>query len=132
MKNNQAVSLLKVKDPHGALEAVQGTYQIFLAEGEDLNAAMALANQGTALEDSGDPSEAEILFTEAAMLFKRLGEQEMYLQTMQSLSRIKFRRRNIPGALVSMQEGLEELDRPTLRQRLLRNLLKIPQNYLER
>jgi tetratricopeptide (TPR) repeat protein len=132
MRNNQAVALLKAKDPHGALAAVRGTDQIFLAGGQELNAAMALANQATAYEDAGEADKALQLFIEGAKLFKVLGEQEMYLQTMQSVSRIKFKQRNIPGALVSMQEGLEELERPNLRQKLLRNLLKFPQNYLER
>ena len=132
MRNNQAVALLKGKDPQGALEAVQGTHETFLAGGQELNAAMALANQATALEDLGEADEAIKLFNEAAAFFKELAEQEMYLQTMQSISRIKFRQRNIPGALVSMQDGLDELDKPTLRQKLLRNLLKLPQNYLER
>ena len=132
MRNNQAVALLKAKDPHQALEALQGTHELFLTGGQDLNAAMALANQATALEDIGDPVEALTLFNEAARLFKELAEQEMYLQTMQSISRIKFKQRNIPGALVSMQEGLDELKKPSLRQKLLRNLLKLPQNFLER
>jgi tetratricopeptide (TPR) repeat protein len=132
MRNNQAVSLLKTKDPGGALEAVRGTAEIFLSSGMEMNAAMALGNEGTSLQDLGKQDQAQVLFTRAAEIFKRLGMDEMYLQTMQSISGIKFKQRNVLGALISMQEGLEELDKPNLRQKMLRNLLKLPQNLVEK
>ena len=56
----------------------------------------------------------------------------MYLQTKQSISALKMKTRNVIGALFSMQEGLDELEKPNLRQRLLRSLLKIPQNLINK
>jgi tetratricopeptide (TPR) repeat protein len=132
MKNNQSVALLKAKKPQLALDAVQGTDILFREEGERIKEGMALANRATALQDLGKKQEAIEDFNQAADLFKAGGEKDMYLQTMQSISALKLRSRNIPGALFSMQEGLEELDKPNLRQKLLRNLLKIPQNFIER
>ncbi len=91
-----------------------------------------MANQATALKDLGKKQEAVDDFLLAAEIFKDLGEKQMYLQTMQSISALKLKTRNILGALFSMQEGLEELEKPNLRQKLLLNLLKIPQNMINK
>ena len=132
MRNNQSVALLKSKKPHLALEAVQGTDQVFLAAGDLLKQGMALANQATALGEMGEKQKAIDDFNRAAEIFKNSGEKEMYLQTKQSISALKMKTRNVIGALFSMQEGLDELEKPNLRQRLLRSLLKIPQNLINK
>jgi len=132
MRNNQSVALLKSKKPRLALEAVQGTEEIFQEAGDHLKQGMALANQATAYRDMGEKQKAIDDFNRAAEIFKISGEKEMYLQTMQSISALKMRTRNIIGALFSMQEGLDELEKPNLRQKLLRNLLKIPQNLINK
>ncbi|MCD6424011.1 MAG: hypothetical protein J7L35_00760 [Anaerolineales bacterium] len=132
MSNNQSVALLKAKKPQMALDAVQGTPELFQEAGDVLKHGMALANRATALQDLGKKQEAIDEFVQAAEIFKDNGEKQMYLQTKQSISALKLKTRNIPGALFSMQEGLEELEKPNLRQKLLRSLLKIPQNLLEK
>lgn len=132
MSNNQSVALLKAKKPRLALDAVRGTDEIFQEGGEFLKQGMALANQATALQDMGEKQKAMDDFIRAAKIFKNNGEQGMYLQTMQSISALKLKTRNFSGALFSMREGLEELEKPNLRQKLLRSLLKIPQNLLEK
>jgi len=53
-------------------------------------------------------------------------------QLMQSISTMKLKSRNLLGALFSMQDGLEQVEKPTLRQKLLIKLLKIPQNLMEK
>lgn len=132
MQNNQSVALLKAKKPRLALDAVLGTEKIFQEAGDLLKQGMALANQATAYREMGEKQIAIDDFSRAAEIFKISGEKEMYLQTMQSISALKMRSRNIIGALFSMQEGLDELEKPNLRQRLLRNLLKIPQNLMNK
>ena len=130
MRNNQCVALLKGNKPRQALEAVQGTDSVFLEEGDFLKQAMAIANQATALKELGESHSAIEKFSQAAAIFDQLDQKEMHLQTMQSLSGLKLKTRNIPGALFSMQEGLESLEKPTLRQKILIRLLKIPQKMI--
>ena len=132
MRNNQSVALLKAKKPHLALDAVRGTDEIFHEAGDLLKEGMALANQATALKDLGENQKAIDDFNTAAKIFKNSGEQGMHLQTMQSISALKLKTRNIAGALFSMQEGLDELENPNLRQKLLRSLLRIPQNLINK
>jgi tetratricopeptide (TPR) repeat protein len=132
MRNNQCVALLKANKPRQALEAVQGTEKVFLDEGDLLKQAMAIANEATALKELGESPSAIEKFSQAAAIFDQLDERDMHLQTMQSLSGLKLKTRNIPGALFSMQEGLEGLEKPSLRQKILIKLLKIPQKMIEK
>ena len=130
MRNNQCVALLKANKPKQALDVVQGTDKIFLEEGDTQKQAMALANEATALKELGQNQWAMERFSQAAALFDQLDEREMYLQTMQSLSGLKLKTKNIPGALISLQQGLEGLEKQNLRQKVLLKLLKFPQNMI--
>ncbi len=132
MSNNQSVALLKADKPQLALEAVQGTDEVFLAAGDQLKQGMSLANQATALKELGNASQALELFSRAAVIFDAINEAEMYLQTKQSISALHLKTRNIPGALFSMQAGLEGVKKPSLKQKILLNLLKIPRRFLDR
>ena len=132
MKNNQSVSHLKSGKPDLALAAVQGTKKVFAEADETLKMAMALANEAAAYQDLGSRDQAINLFTQARDIFKNLGEDQLLLETSQSLSSLKLKSRNIPGALFAMQEGLEQIEKPNLRQKLLLNLLRIPNKLIEK
>jgi tetratricopeptide (TPR) repeat protein len=132
MRNNQGVSLLQANQPGPALEAIKGTREIFGQAGDRLKMGMALANEATALKELGRLDPATAKFTEAAAVFRELGEEELLVQTSQSLSSLKLKSRNIPGALFSLQEALESVQKPNLRQKLLLNLLKLPNKLLDR
>jgi tetratricopeptide (TPR) repeat protein len=132
MRNNQSVALLQAKNPQEALAAVQGTGVIFEEAGDQLKQAMAYANEATALEDLGQNVKAIEMYTHAADLFAALNETEMQLQVRQSISALKLKSRNLIGAFFSMQEGLEQIEKPNLRQRIFLKLLKIPQRLLNK
>ena len=126
MRNNQAVSLLKAKTPQAALSAVEGTVEIFQEYGDFVKQGMALANQATAYQELGQPEQALDGFSQAAQIFRDHKEEELLLQTTQSISSLKFKDRNLMGALFAMRSGLENLEKPNLRQKILLNLLKLP------
>ncbi len=130
MRNNQGVALLMGKRPRQALDAVAGTSEIFQEGGETVKGAMALANQAAAFKDLGENDQAIEYFSLAAEGFRAAGEEEMYLQTMQSVSSLKMKNRNLMGALFSMRSGLDALEKPTWRQKVLKSLLAIPDKLL--
>ncbi len=132
MKNNQCVALLQANQPQSALEVVKGTSEVFDRAGNRLKMAMALANEATAMKELGTIDLAIGKFTEALKIFNEIGETDLLVQTSQSLSSLKLKSRNIPGALFSMQEGLEAVNKLNLRQKILLHLLKIPNKFLER
>ena len=54
MRNNQSVALLLAKEPRQALEAVQGTSELFLGAGQKTTGGMALANDRPIVSFVGD------------------------------------------------------------------------------
>jgi tetratricopeptide (TPR) repeat protein len=132
MKNNQCVAHLKLKQPQQAYNAVKGTPTVFKEAGDINKLAMSLANKATALMDLGDNEQALEIFSQAATFFLQIDETDMHLQVMQSISTIKLKSRNFYGAIFSMLAGLEGVKKPSLRQRILIQLLKIPRGLLGR
>jgi tetratricopeptide (TPR) repeat protein len=130
MRNNQCVSLLKANHPQQAREVVQGTSDIFRAAGAKEKLAMSLANEASACSDLGRKEEALDLFSQAAELFQEIGQPDLYLETQKSISALKLRAGDIPGALFSMDKGLQHQKKLNLAQKVLQNLLKIPQKLL--
>jgi len=130
MDNNRCVALLQIGRSAEALEIVRGTDQLFAEAGDHHRRAVALANIGTALEEEGEKEEALAHYRESAQIFQEHGEKELYAQVMKSISGLQLRGRDPLGAVVSMQHGLDEAEKPSLVQRLLQRLLKIPSKLL--
>ena len=131
MRNNQTVSLLQAGHPEQALKAVEGTEQVFAQAGDLHRQAMTIGNRASALEDLGELQTALVEYTHSADIFQQIGAREEFAQIMKSISALKLRQKNPLGALASMQDGLENLEHPNLKQRLVKRLLKIPFNFFK-
>lgn len=131
MRNNQAVALLQDDRPKEALKALEGTEDIFSEAGDKQRQAMALGNRASTLEELGELEKALTTYQESAKIFQEISAQEEYAQIMQFISGIKLRLKNPMGALASMQNGLDNVERPNLKQRLVKRLLKMPNNFLK-
>jgi tetratricopeptide (TPR) repeat protein len=126
MANNQSVALLQAGEAQAALDAAAGTDAVFESEGDRLKMAMAIGNQAAALDALGRLEEAEGHYRRCAELLSQLGEEQMRAQVLQALSALQLHSGRQLEALASMQAGLDKLERPTMRQRLLKRLLSIP------
>jgi tetratricopeptide (TPR) repeat protein len=126
LANNASVAYLKAGDSQAALQAVEGTAEIFAAEGDIRRQAMALGNLGAALEAIHRFQEAEDAYQQSADLLKQAGEDKLRLNVMQSLSNLQLRTGKHLQALSSMQAGLEDVNRPSPKQRILKKLLEFP------
>jgi tetratricopeptide (TPR) repeat protein len=126
MANNASVAFLKAGDAHDALQVVEGTPQVFAAEGDIRRQAMALGNLGAAFEGVRRYQEAEDAYQQSADLLKRVGEDQLRLNVMQSLSNLQLRTGKHLQALSSMQAGIEDVHRPSPKQRILKKLLGVP------
>ncbi|MEJ2597608.1 MAG: tetratricopeptide repeat protein [Anaerolineales bacterium] len=131
MANNASVAYLQAGDSQAALEAVEGTAEIFAAKGDVRRQAMALGNQGAALEAIKRYKEAEAAYQQSADLLKQVGEDQLRLNVMQSLSRLQARTGRQLEALASMQAGLDDVNRPSPRQRILKKLLEVPFKFMK-
>ncbi len=132
MKNNQSVALLMAELPEQALQAVQGTDQVFAEQGEIEKQAMALANQASAYEEMGKFSQAGTKYQQAGDLFLKIGDSAEHLKISQSISSLKLKQRDPLGAVFVLHQGLEKIEQPTLRQRFLKQVLSIPKAMIGR
>lgn len=130
--NNRSVALLKSGDAQSALEAARGTDQVFLKAGDARRQALALGNQASALEALGKLDEALALFRQSADLLKQTGDKEARAYVLKSISALQVRTGHQLEALASMDAALENAPRLTLRERMLKKLLKIPFQMLRR
>jgi len=123
--NNASVAWLQAGQAESALRAVSGTTEIFAAAGDLRRQALSLGNQAAALDALGRMDEAAALYQTCAELLEKNGEDQLRANVMQSLSALYMRQRKWFEALAAMNDGLRGVKNPTLKQRLLRTLLKL-------
>ena len=126
MANNCSVALLNAGNNQEALLILNGVDFVFAKNGDRKRQAMTLANKATALEALGLNQEAENTYWEAAGILKELGETELRLPLMQSISSLQLRTGRQFQAIASMFAGLENIKKPTFKHRILKRLLQFP------
>lgn len=127
MKNNQSVASLMDQNALAAFEAAHGTAVVFSAAGDFRRAGMALSNEATALEALRRSDEAMVIYREAAVELEKAAEDQLRASVMQAVAGIQLRKGKIFEALLSMRIGLMDVKQPTLKQKILRGLLKFIQ-----
>ncbi len=132
MRNNRCVVLLQADRPQEALEAVEGTWDIFSSKGDDLRTAQSYGNLASAREACGDLSGAEEAYRQAAQLLEKAGAADDRARTLTALSRIQLKRGKALQAVASMQSGLDGSPRLSFGKRLLRKILRLPLRLLGR
>jgi len=123
MKNNQSVALLQDGKAQASLDAVTGTDEIFAAGGDKKRQGMALANQAAALEGLKRKKEAVALYERSASLLAEVGENNLRADVMRSISAIQAGQGKYIDAVMSMQDGMIEIEKPNLKQRIMKKLL---------
>lgn len=125
MRNNQAVVLLRTKNPEEALALIQGTPEVFSAGGDLRRYGIALGNEGSALEDLRRTDEALARYQQAAEVFEQAGEEQMRAMMLESVATILARRGQLVDSYVSAVDGMAGIKKPTFRQRALKQLMRI-------
>lgn len=132
MLNNCAVALLKGKDFPTALQAVEGTDAIFASAGDVKRQAMALGNRGAILEGLGRLDEAIDAYDQSAALFKQIGEHEMRIPILRSLSNLQLRTKRPMESLLNFDAELGEIEGLSAWQKFIRKLLRLQMKLLFR
>ena len=124
--NNCGVAYLRAGDGKAALQAIDGTPATFATAGDIRRQGLALGNLGDAFESVGRKQEAADVYTQSADLLERAGEDEMRAHVLQALSKLQLKSGRQIEALATMEAGLDGFKKPSLKQRLLKKLLRIP------
>ena len=132
MANNRSVALLQAKDAEGALQALEGTIEVFQEQEDRKSEAMAIGNRAAAFEALGRLREAEEDYWQSAQILKEIGEHDLRLSTMQAISALQIRTGRQFQAVATMQAGLDGLQKPSAKQRLLKRFLGIPQKIINK
>jgi tetratricopeptide (TPR) repeat protein len=123
MKNNQSVALLLGGEALAALEAAEGTEQIF-ADSEDFRRqGMALANQASALQVLKRLKDSTEYYQRAGVALEKAGEGDLRAEVMQQLSMLYLRRFKFYDAIITLQSGLAGVKNPNQKQRLMKKIL---------
>jgi tetratricopeptide (TPR) repeat protein len=132
MGNNSSVAYLQAGENEKALQAAAGTAEIFVRAGDLRRQGMALGNLGAALEALERNQEALETYHQAAAVLEQAGEDQMRAQVLQSLSMLQYNMGRQLQALATMKSGLDGVKRPSPKQTMLKKLLNIPFEMINR
>jgi tetratricopeptide (TPR) repeat protein len=130
MANNCCVAYLQAGKPGLALEVIDEKDRVFAEVGDRRGLAITLGNRGTAYERLNKIQEALRDYRRSADLLNELGEDDLYISTMQAMSALQLRKGRSLDAVLTMQAGINKIQRPNLKQRLIKKLLCIPSQMI--
>jgi tetratricopeptide (TPR) repeat protein len=125
MKNNQSVALLQAGKAKEALQATDGTEEVFKKAGDVKRQGIAVSNRAAALEGMRKWKEALAEYDRAAALFEKIGEGDMHSIVRKSAANINLKRGRIVDSQMDVYDSLRLVEKPTLTQRFMKFLMRI-------
>jgi tetratricopeptide (TPR) repeat protein len=125
MKNNESVAFLQAGKAHEALQAVEGTEQVFLKAGDLKRQGIAISNRAAALEGLKKWKEALAEYDRAAVIFEQIGEGDMHSLVRKSAANINLKHLRVNDTQMDVLDSLRLVEKPTLTQRLMKFLMRI-------
>lgn len=108
-----------------ALEMMQSALKTFQEQNDSLRAAQVLGNMGGVYLELGDKEQAYNCYRQAADTFQELGEKVMYGHTMIAMAKLQVREGKVWAGAATYEVGLENLDKLSASQKILKNLIGI-------
>ena len=125
MKNNQSVALLQAGKAKEALQATEGTEDIFQKAGDIKRQGIAVSNRAAALEGLKKWSEALAEYDRAASLFEQIGEGDMHSMVRKSAANLNLKRGRVTESQMDVYDSLRLVEKPTLTQRIMKFFMRI-------
>ena len=125
MKNNQSVALLQAGNAKEALQATEGTEDVFQKTGDIKRQGIAVSNRAAALEGLKKWKEALAEYNRAAALFEQIGEGDMHSIVRKAAADINLRHGRIAASQMDVFDSLRLVEKPTLSQRIMKFLMRI-------
>ena len=125
MKNNQSVALLQAGNAKEALDATDGTEEIFQNAGDIKRQGIAVSNRAAALEGLKKWKEALAEYDRAAFLFEQAGEGDMHSIVRKAAANINLKRGKLSDSQMDVFDSLRLVEKPTLLQRIMKFLVRM-------
>ena len=125
MKNNQSVALLQGGKATEALQATEGTEDIFQKTGDLKRQGIAVSNRAAALEGLKKWNEALQEYDRAASLFEQGGEGDMHSTVRKAAANLNLKRGHLTDSQMDVFDSLRLVEKPTLAQRLMKFFIRI-------
>ena len=125
MKNNQSVALLQGGKAKEALQATDGTEEIFQRAGDLKRQGIAVSNRAAALEGLKKWNEALQEYDRAASLFEQVGEGDMHSTVRKAAANLNLKRGHLTDSQMDVFDSLRLVEKPTLAQRIMKFFIRI-------
>jgi tetratricopeptide (TPR) repeat protein len=125
MKNNQSVALLQGGLAQEALQATEGTEQIFVSAKDLKRQGIAISNRAAALEGLRQWNDAVAEYDRAAAIFEQAGEGDMHSVVRKAAANINIKRGHIHDTQMDIYDSLRLVEKPSFTQRILKFLMRI-------
>jgi len=125
MKNNQSVALLQAGKAKDALQATEGTEEIFENAGDLRRQAVAVGNRAAALEGLKKWNDALAEYDRAASLFEQAGAGDMHSVVRKAAANLNLKRGRFTDSQLDVYDSLRLVEKPTLTQRIMKFLIRI-------
>jgi tetratricopeptide (TPR) repeat protein len=125
MKNNQSVALLQGGKAKEALQATEGTEDIFKNAGDLKRQGIAIANRAAALQGLKKLNDAVLEYNRAAEIFEQAGEGDMHSMVRQATAEIFLKRGHINQTQMDILDSIRLAEKPTFAQRLLKFAMRL-------
>ena len=125
MKNNQSVALLQAGKAKEALDATDGTEEVFQKAGDLKRQGIAVGNRAAALEGLKKVDEALAEYERAASLLERAGEGDMHSIVRKAAANLNLKRGRVTAAQMDVYDSLRLVEKPSFTQRILKFLRRI-------
>jgi len=125
MKNNQSVALLQAGKAKDALQAVEGTEEVFQKVGDLKRQGVAVGNRAAALEGLKKIDEALAEYERAASLFEQAGDGDMHSVVRKAAANLNLKRGRITAAQMDVYDSLRLVEKPNFTQRIMKFMKRI-------
>lgn len=125
MRNNQSVALLQAGKAGEALQATEGTEEVFRKAGDLKRQGIAAGNRAAALEGLKKYDEALTEYERAASLLEQAGEGDMHSVVRKAAANLNLKRGRIAAAQMDVYDSLRLVEKPNVTQRILKFLRRI-------
>ena len=125
MKNNESVALLQAGNAKGALQATDGTEEVFQKAGDVRRQGIAVSNRAAALEGLNKWKEALKEYDRAASLLEQAGEGDMHSMVRKAAANLNLKHGHISDSQMDVYDSLRLVEKPSFTQRIMKFMMRI-------